>query len=834
MMLNKLNAVHKIQKLKQIAILAAKIVLGNRYYSLKAFLFQRYSKFSIERPKISESGFTGFINFANYFSSTGWVVDSEGKAVKNFDLYIDGNKVSYFKQEVFRKDIIDAFAHDGDCGFEIQFLNNNNSSFKPSSYLLEIKCSKTHRLIHRTQVNFRCKKTQSRRRNKRTSDVVSMNLTKEASVEVDVVIPVYAGREVTLDCISSVLASKTKIPYRIVIVNDKSPEPDLVSEVRRITGSNSRVVLLENDSNLGFVCSVNKGMKYDLSKDAILLNSDTLVSDYWLDKLVSAAYALPEIATVTPMSNNATIFSLPIPNPRIDYSEPASIDEINKLLEKNASGKRIEVPTAHGFCMYIKRSVLEQIGYFDEEKWGKGYAEENDFSRRAIDAGYINVAACDVYVKHVGSVSFGSSAADRITKNLRKLNRMYPDYLPAVETFIKKDPFRALRNKINEQLLDNAKIEGRRKVLHVTHSLGGGTEYAMQSIIEVSSKFEVQSYILRAEQGGRVWILQNCPQSLCMEFDCLTDLEQLIDVLKKLEINLIHFHQLLEFDRRIFDLPRLLNVSYDIALHDYYLICPRVNMLRDKDEYCGGPSDACLKCVTSYGCHPASNKQIGSEKEYTEYWRLSQQFMNGARKLIAPTKGVQEKFSRCYDGNNIEVKAHPETRIERYLRLDTANQTIKVAILGAIGVHKGVLKLIEILKYAHREKLPIQFVLFGYVSEHLISSLHPNLTITGKYKQSELTHLIDKYGCDRALFLSPWPETFSYTLSEAYEHGLYPIAYDLGAFSDRIPEVGVGELFGAGTSMEELFQLLMNKPLPEISYITGKQYSNFATDYYEF
>ncbi len=66
--------------------------------------------------------------------------------------------------------------------------------------------------------------------------------------------------------------------------------------------------------------------------------------------------------------------------------------------------------------------------------------------------------------------------------------------------------------------------------------------------------------------------------------------------------------------------------------------------------------------------------------------------------------------------------------------------------------------------------------------------------ITGPYKQAELPQLIRESGCTVALFLSVWPETFSYTLSEAWRAGLYPVALDIGAPADRIREMGIGKL----------------------------------------
>jgi hypothetical protein len=138
------------------------------------------------------------------------------------------------------------------------------------------------------------------------------------------------------------------------------------------------------------------------------------------------------------------------------------------------------------------------------------------------------------------------------------------------------------------------------------------------------------------------------------------------------------------------------------------------------------------------------------------------------------------------------------------------------------------------VKYAKKHNLPIKFILFGYSTEQLVSSFYPNLVVTGKYDRADLPDLIDKYDCDRALFLSPWPETFSYTLSEAFELGLYPIAIRMGAFIERIQNTGFGELFFPSLDTHEICELLMKTIPLEKEYSFGKFYDDFLSDYYDF
>ncbi len=171
--------------------------------------------------------------------------------------------------------------------------------------------------------------------------------------------------------------------------------------------------MLENEHNLGFVATVNRGMALSDAHDVLLLNSDTEVANDWLDRLRAAAYSDARVASVTPFSNNATICSYP------RFCEPNELPpgwdtaRLDALFAATNAGQVVDVPTGVGFCMYIRRDSLDAVGLFDVENFGKGYGEENDFCRRAAAAGWRNLHALDTFVLHTGGVSFGASKSQR-------------------------------------------------------------------------------------------------------------------------------------------------------------------------------------------------------------------------------------------------------------------------------------------------------------------------------------------------------------------------------------------------------------------------------------
>jgi GT2 family glycosyltransferase len=274
---------------------------------------------------------------------------------------------------------------------------------------------------------------------------------------IDVIIPVYGGVAETRRCLESVLAHRQRSAMEIVVVDDCTPEPQIARHLDQLAAE-GRVTLLRNPANVGFVQSVNRGMALHPDRDVMLLNSDTEVANDWLDRLHASAHSSPEIATVTPFSNNATICSYPYEGWVGGVPGTLGLAQLDKLFSSTHRGRVLDIPTGVGFCMYIRRDALARLGAFDAARFGRGYGEENDFCMRAMKAGLRNVLAADVFVFHEGSVSFSKERAERIDAATRALLEVHPEYLRLVHEFIARDPARALRDEI-----DRARIARGRK-----------------------------------------------------------------------------------------------------------------------------------------------------------------------------------------------------------------------------------------------------------------------------------------------------------------------------------------------------------------------------------
>jgi GT2 family glycosyltransferase len=269
---------------------------------------------------------------------------------------------------------------------------------------------------------------------------------------IDVIIPVYRGVAETRRCIESVLAQQQAAPHEVVVIDDATPEEPLARYLDELARA-GRINLQRNDANLGFVRSVNRGMALHADRDVVLLNSDTEVANDWLDRLQRAATSAPDVATATPFSNNATICSYPFEGWGAGTPGTLGLAAVDGLFASANRARTLEIPTAVGFCMYIRREALVKVGAFDAERFGRGYGEENDFCMRALKAGWRHVLAGDVFVYHQGSVSFSEERFALMKAASTALLEVHPDYTQRVHQFIIADPVAPLRAAV-----DNARV----------------------------------------------------------------------------------------------------------------------------------------------------------------------------------------------------------------------------------------------------------------------------------------------------------------------------------------------------------------------------------------
>ena len=277
---------------------------------------------------------------------------------------------------------------------------------------------------------------------------------------IDVIIPVFRGLAQTRACIESVLRERQETPHEVVVVDDASPEPGISAYLDGLAGG-GRISLVRHAQNLGFVQSVNRGMSLHADRDVVLLNSDTEVANDWLDRLRACAHGAADIATVTPFSNNATICSYPFEGWGGVLPGTLGLAALDRLFAATNARRTVDLPTAVGFCMFIRRDALALLGMFDAERFGRGYGEENDFCMRVLKAGRRNVLAGDVFVFHEGAVSFSEERHALMSAATQALLEAHPDYTRRVHEYIIADPANDLRSAIDAARVAQGAAEAR-------------------------------------------------------------------------------------------------------------------------------------------------------------------------------------------------------------------------------------------------------------------------------------------------------------------------------------------------------------------------------------
>ncbi|MBV0078204.1 glycosyltransferase [Klebsiella pneumoniae] len=653
---------------------------------------------------------------------------------------------------------------------------------------------------------------------------------------VDVIVPVYGGLQETQECIESAISTLPSWA-ELIVINDASPEPELTDWLRKRAQDNS-FKLLENENNLGFVATVNRGMKLHSKRDVLLLNSDVEVANKWLERIYDAAYSRERVGSVTPFSNNATICSFPNfceDNELFSGMDVQSLDDEFETYGKE--NNLVEIPTGVGFCMYIRRDCLNQVGYFDEETFGRGYGEENDWCQRAAKAGWPNFHQLNVFVYHKGGVSFAGEQSPRKIRAMELLNELHPNYTRDVMEFISRDPAKQARQRMLLRILAKANLQ---KILLVSHHMGGGTTYHLEELSNfykgracffiLMPNADNSSVVISLSADGRT-----CKESISVDIE--NGYDDLLRLLRFLGISHIHFHHLMGIPEKIKKLHLDLKCSYDVTIHDYFAINGNPSPT-DKNGLFIGDNTTNMDelCAETYPLPVGMSAAT---------WRSNMNaWLFGAERVIFPSADTKFRFTRYFP--DISEKAviawHPDYEKNApypdVRKTYTGDRKLKVLVLGAISREKGAFMLDEVAHALKREN--IEFHLLGYAC----STLNDAVICHGAYSNQDLEKKLNDIAPDVMWFPAQWPETYSYTLSAALQYGLPVVVPNIGAFGERLIGRKFSRIINWDISFQRMselwrqaiadfdgfFQQQNVDPMPDVSSET--RVDHFYQDYY--
>ena len=596
---------------------------------------------------------------------------------------------------------------------------------------------------------------------------------------ITIIIPVYNAFDVTLDCLQTVLRTIPR-SLRVCVIDDASPSGDLRSALPGDVLRHPQLRVLRNEKNLGFVGTCNRGMLLESTGDVILLNSDTLVTRGWVQKLNRAAYSRSRVGTVTPLTNNGTICSVPRFLENNSLPEGFSLEQFSRLVERVSGREFVEAPTCVGFCTYIRREMLDEVGLFDPV-FKQGYGEENDLSLRGAEKGFLNIIDDATYIYHRGNMSFKEMREALSKANTEILNQRHPSYEQSVARFCGENPLSRVHDRIWNAILPRWLATKKRSVLHILHNgpfVGrryglGGTEYHVQSIVRrdrdsahfsLSPEGNCMYLSVHSELGERTLSL---PQSL------------LPAILNRNFFGVVHLHHSLGFDATELAAALHSHGNYMVSVHDYHLICGRLWLVKPDNSVCDG--DSCGGCC-------GDSPSVGHQRRAT-----ARSIFERAQRIIVfseSTQAILEKAVGAYPTmelhhHGIEPVAHNPVPVPQ---APSSTVPLKVACLGTFVPHKGSTFITRCAAEIFEvQGAPVEWHFLGRDAEAV-----PGLIDQGAFTPANVRDKLAEIGAHVALLAPQCQETYSITLDEVVWSGLPVICSPYGALPERIEEWKVG------------------------------------------
>jgi len=235
-----------------------------------------------------------------------------------------------------------------------------------------------------------------------------------------IIICVHNAYDDVQQCFESLVRNTDLGRHKVIIVDDGSSVDTALLLRKYALEYNFR--LIRNEDALGYTCASNQGLRASTGSFAVLLNSDTITTSGWLDRLIECSRSSDKVAVVGPLSNAASWQSVPeLTDSEGKWKtnsipEGYTIEEYARFISQSSARLFPKVELVNGFCYFITSEAINAVGLLDEKSFPRGYGEEDDFSLRARALGFENLIADHCYVYHAKSKSFGSIAREELVK----------------------------------------------------------------------------------------------------------------------------------------------------------------------------------------------------------------------------------------------------------------------------------------------------------------------------------------------------------------------------------------------------------------------------------
>jgi spore maturation protein CgeB len=216
----------------------------------------------------------------------------------------------------------------------------------------------------------------------------------------------HNGRQHIQTCLGSI-ATLTDTPYELIVIDNGSTDGSV--EYLRSVEADS-LTLIENPENIGCPPARAQGMCLARGEYVLFLDNDTYVTPGWLRRLIEHCEDNPLIGVIGPVTNYAGGAQMLSPAEATYENTPALL-EFAAQLARRERGSLLGRRRIIGFCMLIRRAVVDRVGNCDG-RFGKYGYEDDDYCWRALLAGYQVCVARDVFIHHVGGQGSPKGADD--------------------------------------------------------------------------------------------------------------------------------------------------------------------------------------------------------------------------------------------------------------------------------------------------------------------------------------------------------------------------------------------------------------------------------------
>lgn len=603
---------------------------------------------------------------------------------------------------------------------------------------------------------------------------------------ITVVMPVFNAFELLAEVLDRI-ARHTDMPWRLILIEDKSTDARVRPFLRDWVATHAPdhdVALIENDENRGFIRSVNDGLSRAMEHvgtdegPVVLLNSDAFLPADWSSRLVQPLLRDSSIASATPMSNDAEIFSVPVICAKTDLTcgQGDRIDTLARQFQREVL--QVEVPTGVGFCMALHRDWLARQPSLDTV-FGRGYGEEVDWCQKIRMNSGRHVAVPELFVEHRGGESFGSDAKRAlVARNNDIVSKRYPRYDGEVQQYIRSDPLATARLALGLAWAGSLALD-QAIPIYLAHTLGGGAEMWLETRIAEILARGIPVVVMRVG-SQRLWQIE-LHTGGGVTRGSTDDTAFMHRLLAPLEHRKVIYScgvgapDPVTLPVELQALARHDTDSVEILFHDFFPLSPSYTLL-DADGIYRGPPDA--KHTDKAHQVRTQDGRIVSLAEWQSAWkRLADRAETLQMFSIDSADQVRAVWPDLAD--RIKIRPHTLSYTPPALPVPTPNAPMVVGVLGNIGVQKGAAVLQKMAQELRASDAAPSLVVIGNFDPAY--PLPGSVKVHGSYRTTEIPHLVQTYGVTHWLIPSVWPETFSYTTHEALATGLPVLAFDIGA-----------------------------------------------------